>query len=747
MLAIVAYASYGTLGAPRQWGIMASSATGIRVVLGHFFGRQAKSLNISGRTTGNQVSSSCCRGFGGWVMVGRLLSVTGTALLIAVGLVTPVLATATAIPASAQTVIEGCTIVSNPTPTNFTNCSLMNLFDANFSGLNLSYANFANSTLAYCAGASCSAADFGAANLTDANLEGIGVADEFYATDPPEGADAEANFGDANLSGANLSGIALAANLGGANLTGADLSYTSMVATPTDLGIGVGAILTANLSGANFTDTILVPSNQSVTATNQTGAMATWTTPAALPGATTGSCTPASGSTFPIFSSTVTCQVFDATGGEATGTFEVNVVPTTQYFSRMLVPSNGATLSGANYLDAEASDAPGVAKVVFELSGGSLSNQVVATATPTIYGWLAQWASATVPNRSYSLVSVATDADGNTDTSTPISITVDNPMTSVLIPSAGAAVSGTSSVLNASASSAPGISSVVFELSGGTLSNQVIAKGTATYYGWLAEWNTTTVANGSYTLQSVATDNDGAQATSSPVSITVNNPAPTTTVLIPSKGATLSGTAAALDASASNATSVEFALFGGTYGLSGHLIGTATATIYGWLDSWNTTTVPNGSYVLVSVASGPGGSGFSTGVTVTVANPGLADLANSSFTVTGSDVVGGNGCSFVYGAIDAVYPGSAAVGNVTLHMAGCVTPSTFTGSFTITTGVGTLSGSAVGPIIEKEIGVDLVQIYEVTLSVNAATGSFAGATGDLLFSTSGQGNAASVAVE
>ena len=49
------------------------------------------------------------------------------------------------------------------------------------------------------------------------------------------------------------------------------------------------------------------------------------------------------------------------------------------------------------------------------------------------------------------------------------------------------------------------------------------------------------------------------------VSITVKNPAPTTSVLIPSSGATLSGSTY-LDASASNATSVEFLLFGGTYG-------------------------------------------------------------------------------------------------------------------------------------------------------------------------------------
>ena len=90
-------------------------------------------------------------------------------------------------------------------------------------------------------------------------------------------------------------------------------------------------------------------------------------------------------------------------------------------------------------------------------------------------------------------------------------------------------------------------------------------------------------------------------------------PPPTNRVLVPANGATLSGTAATLDASASNATSVEFWLFGGTYGYSGHLVGTATPTIYGWLYSWNTTTVPNGSYVLLSEAFGPGGSTFSSG--------------------------------------------------------------------------------------------------------------------------------------
>ena len=47
-----------------------------------------------------------------------------------------------------------------------------------------------------------------------------------------------------------------------------------------------------------------------------------------------------------------------------------------------------------------------------------------------------------MPNGTYSLQSVATDADSNTDTSTPITITVNNPATAVLIPSNGATFSG-----------------------------------------------------------------------------------------------------------------------------------------------------------------------------------------------------------------------------------------------------------------------------------------------------------------
>ena len=50
---------------------------------------------------------------------------------------------------------------------------------------------------------------------------------------------------------------------------------------------------------------------------------------------------------------------------------------------------------------------------------------------------------------------------------------------------------------------------VKYEITGGTLNDSVIATATPTIYGWIALWNTTGVANGTYTLQSVASLNRG----------------------------------------------------------------------------------------------------------------------------------------------------------------------------------------------------------------------------------------------
>ena len=96
-------------------------------------------------------------------------------------------------------------------------------------------------------------------------------------------------------------------------------------------------------------------------------------------------------------------------------------------------------------------------------------------------------------------------------------------------------------------------------------------------------------------------------------------PLPTTRILVPRTGTQLSGLAL-LAASAKYASSVEFRLFGGSYGYAAPVICRAKATIFGWLCLWNTSTVPNGSYVLVSEAFNSAGSTFSSGVSINVDN-------------------------------------------------------------------------------------------------------------------------------
>jgi len=200
----------------------------------------------------------------------------------------------------------------------------------------------------------------------------------------------------------------------------------------------------------------------------------------------------------------------------------------------------------------------------------------------------------------------------------PVQVLAYTPATAVLIPSNNATLSG-NQWLDASASSA--VSRVEYEITGGTLSDDAIASGTQTYWGWLAAWNTTTVPNGTYTLQTVASLSGGVSGTSPAITVTVDNLPPTTTVFIPSNGATQSGSQY-LDASASpGVTKVQYELSGGPDRYTDKVISGSTPTYYGWIGGWNTTSVPNGSYVLQSVASYAGGvTGTSAGIIITVKN-------------------------------------------------------------------------------------------------------------------------------
>jgi Bacterial Ig domain len=203
----------------------------------------------------------------------------------------------------------------------------------------------------------------------------------------------------------------------------------------------------------------------------------------------------------------------------ASASLFVDNPPTTS----VVLPANGASLAGSGHLDATAFDYGTLTKVEFHLTGGSLNQALIATATPTIYGWLAAWNTTAVPNGTYTLQSEAYDAAGLSGYSSGTTVTVDNapPSTSVVVPSTGATVKGTQVALDASAAS--GVNKVQYELTGGTLNGSVIATATPTVYGWLASWNSETVPDGTYTLQSVASYAGGVSGVSAGVSVTVGN--------------------------------------------------------------------------------------------------------------------------------------------------------------------------------------------------------------------------------
>lgn len=319
---------------------------------------------------------------------------------------------------------------------------------------------------------------------------------------------------------------------------------------------------------------------------------------------------------------------FVSTGNASTGT-TTTTLSGTAFFDTSVRPTAGSHIVSVQYdlLPKQPFCPPPITN--------PCPNVPVAQGTATLYGWIGEWDTTHTNNGTYELEVFAEDvnASGTMYTGSsygPITITVANPAptTSVLIPSNGATVSGVQ-LLDASASCNNG--QVGFEVTGPApppyqLYDQSVAPVaiTPSLYGYLTEWNTANVPNGTYTLLSSADCFTGAGfGTSPPITVTVDNPTPTTSVLIPSNQTTQSGATALLDASASpNVGAVSFELSGGT--LSDKVIATATPTIYGWLAQWDTTTVPNGTYTLQSVASYPPPNGLDSGtssaVTIMVAN-------------------------------------------------------------------------------------------------------------------------------
>lgn len=99
----------------------------------------------------------------------------------------------------------------------------------------------------------------------------------------------------------------------------------------------------------------------------------------------------------------------------------------TAVHTAIIIPANGATLTGTAGLDALASDISGVTKVDIRASAVNGGESVtLASGTPSSYGWIFHWDTSVMANGTYRLESVAFGPENREGKSTIITITIDN---------------------------------------------------------------------------------------------------------------------------------------------------------------------------------------------------------------------------------------------------------------------------------------------------------------------------------
>jgi chitinase len=241
------------------------------------------------------------------------------------------------------------------------------------------------------------------------------------------------------------------------------------------------------------------------------------------------------------------------------------------------------------------------------------------------------------------------------------------PTTSITSPANNASFTAPASItINANASDSDGTISKVDFYNGTTL------LGTDTSSPYSFSW--TSVAAGTYSLTSKATDNGGATGTSAVITVTVttaSNPAPTTSITSPTNGAAFTAPASitinanAADTSPGTVSKVDF--YNGTT-----LLGTDTSSPYSF--SW--TNVAAGTYSLTTKATdNQGAVGTSAAISITVnaaSNPApttsITSPANgATFTEPASITINANASDTSPGTVSKVdfYNGSTLLGTDT----------------------------------------------------------------------------------
>ena len=306
----------------------------------------------------------------------------------------------------------------------------------------------------------------------------------------------------------------------------------------------------------------------------------------------------------------------------------------------LAAPAEGANVSGSQAVRADASDPAGVAGVQFKLDGNNLG------AEDTTGPYSVDWDTTQVSNGSHTLTAVARDPLGNVRTASSVTVVVDNepppdttpPVVSLSSPAAGAVVGGASVGITATASDNIGVTGVQFKV------DDVALGGEDTTAPYSVTWNSTASSDGAHTLTAVARDAAGSTASSSRT-VTVDNTAPTVSVMAPTDGASVSGVVS-VAGSASDGDQVA----GVQFRLDGTNLG-AEDTTAPYSASWTTTTASNGVHILTAIARDRvGNTRTSAATAVTVAN---TEPPSGLVAAYGFDEPSGNGVTDTSGTGNA----------------------------------------------------------------------------------------------
>ncbi|GAA4084777.1 Ig-like domain-containing protein [Nocardioides kongjuensis] len=300
---------------------------------------------------------------------------------------------------------------------------------------------------------------------------------------------------------------------------------------------------------------------------------------------------------------------------------------------------------------------PWLVTVQYTTSGGSSWKTLCSGLSAP---FTCSWPTTAFSNDSFDLRAVATAGPTSSISAVVGDVLVDNAAPTVTMVDPGSPLSGTTTFTATASDAGAGVQQVVLQYAPSGGGYQTLCTLTADPYS--CRYATTALADGSYAFRAVATDVAGNTATSSAVTgRVVDNTV--SSVSLDDPGAFLSGratiTAQASSTSGIASVRIQYAVGGTT---SWTDLCTATATPYAC--TWDTTTVPNGSYDLRAVLT-DGRGATSTSAVVSgrkVDNSRLraVDVQTANGDGTAGHVDAGDTLTLTYG--DVVAPGSITAG-------------------------------------------------------------------------------------